>query len=382
MNWNIHTRAYVAFLTFAGLSIFLGTAFYYRHQVSGAPVSRITLPGFQNRLSPLDESTSVIEISETDTDGIKDIPNIVHYVWIVNGAPNFRLDFRAFISIYSSYLYFNPIIIYIHTDATPQEWEEALKSGDQFTKASLNLPPIQYHLVDVPTHTTKGYRLDDVRHRSDFLRVGIVLEFGGIYLDTDVIPIRDILPLRQSGFANVVGNQDEWRINNGVLMSKKGSAMMSIFNTSQHDAFDGRWTTHSVDLLSHLSYRMQAIPHEVLVLGKSAFSPAKWTAEEITKLFGIHEEAEVDRSAENISIRATIPEAVSYWDSRLDRTGKEDWEIDYSGSYLIHAYSGNEGADEPKHLNLKYILGRRSNLARATYPVIRHAIDAGIIKDV
>ena len=56
------------------------------------------------------------------------IPNIVHYVWL-NALDGFSVDFRYFISIYSASYYFQPEAIYIHTDASPECWEEAKRSG-------------------------------------------------------------------------------------------------------------------------------------------------------------------------------------------------------------------------------------------------------------
>jgi hypothetical protein len=158
----------------------------------------------------------MIEVPVIDV--IADVQICSHYIWIIEERSQLRLDFRTFISIYSTYYYSKPDIIYIHTDATPEQWDEAQKSDDQWTTGSLNLPPVKYHKAIVPYETNKGIKIVDIKHRTDFMRVDAVLEFGGLYMDTDVLPIKDIRPLRETGFANVVGNEEVYRINNGILM--------------------------------------------------------------------------------------------------------------------------------------------------------------------
>lgn len=43
---------------------------------------------------------------------------------------------------------------------------------------------------------------------SDFVRTQQLYNYGGIYLDADAVPLRDVRKLRESGFANIVGNED------------------------------------------------------------------------------------------------------------------------------------------------------------------------------
>jgi len=71
---------------------------------------------------------SILSIEPSSERSNNAIPNIVHYVWL-DAHDNFSIDFRHFISVYSASYYFNPEMIYIHTDASPNLWEEAKTSG-------------------------------------------------------------------------------------------------------------------------------------------------------------------------------------------------------------------------------------------------------------
>jgi hypothetical protein len=72
-------------------------------------------------------------------------------------------------------------------------------------------------------------------HKSDFLRMDFLKTMGGIYLDTDVFPLRDLDPLRNFtftvGFDNNV-NPDEKapkKVNNGVLLSSPNSTFLNLW---------------------------------------------------------------------------------------------------------------------------------------------------------
>lgn len=133
------------------------------------------------------------------------IPNYVHYVWLLKDATKLQLSFKMFVSVYSTHLYLAPERVYIHTDASADVWERARTEGDEWTRRVLALPQVVYHHVRAPRTTTKGIDIIHFEHRSDFVRLAVLREFGGLYLDVDAVPLRDVAALRNSGFANVIG---------------------------------------------------------------------------------------------------------------------------------------------------------------------------------
>jgi hypothetical protein len=164
--------------------------------------------------------------------GSPPIPNLVHYVWLLKDPAELRLTFKFFVSIYSAHLFWRPERIYIHTDAAPEVVARARESGTPWTRRILAIPGVELNHVEAPQKTNKGVEIKAVEHRSDFLRLAALREYGGVYLDTDAIPLRDIADLRRSGFRNVVGQQlglVMWEanyLNNGVLIAVPGSNLM------------------------------------------------------------------------------------------------------------------------------------------------------------
>ena len=90
-------------------------------------------------------------------------------------------------------------------------------------------------------------------HRSDFVRLQILKEFGGIYLDTDVFVISNRLhSLREHsfvmGFDNIVFPAKDnipHKLNNGVIVSAVNASFLKIW-TNSYNTFDtSLWDMHS-----------------------------------------------------------------------------------------------------------------------------------------
>jgi hypothetical protein len=58
--------------------------------------------------------------------------------------------------------------------------------------------------------------------------------------------------------------------------------------SEQHRVFNNEWLTHSVELLSTLAYRLQAVPGEVMILEIKAFAPSSWRGDAVEELFNPH----------------------------------------------------------------------------------------------
>ena len=77
------------------------------------------------------------------------------------------------------------------------------------------------------------------------------------------------------------------------MMSKPRNALLGIFMREQHIVFNNEWLTHSVELLTTVAYRLQAVPGEVMILGVRAFAPSSWVVEDVEALFNPHADAVV-----------------------------------------------------------------------------------------
>lgn len=312
-----------------------------------------------------------------------DMPNIVHYVYAMR-MPDAHIEFelRHFIAVYSAYLYFSPDVIYIHTDASKEAIAKAMSSAADapniWTYRIFNLPRVQVRKLVIPETPSQGEELAFIEHRSDLIRPQVLHESGGMYFDFDIYPIRDFAPLREAGYANIMGLKARGRVNNGHMISVKGSHMMRLFNKYQNIVYDGKWLTHSVELLTKLSRRMSLVPGEVIILDKPAFAPSSWRKEDIKTLFG---NTNVTRWEEPATVDTpTMADSNSPLDPYetlwLSPTSKDKKEYDYSETYGIHAY---RISDQNPPVGLPYLLSPQSNFAKAVYPVVKHAVDAGLI---
>jgi hypothetical protein len=159
------------------------------------------------------------------------IPNLVHYVWLIEDRPEFKLGFKFFVSVFSAHHFWRPERIYIHTDASPEIMARA-RTGSRWTRRILAMPELVINHVEAPQTTPRGVKIERTEHKSDFLRMAVLREFGGVYLDTDAMPLRDVAELRNSGFRNVIGQQmglAMWvtgYLNNGVMMSVPNSNLL------------------------------------------------------------------------------------------------------------------------------------------------------------
>ncbi|KAK9234285.1 hypothetical protein V1525DRAFT_367154 [Lipomyces kononenkoae] len=339
-------------------------------------------------MSDRDSSLLAIKYQPALSDGRwPTIPNIVHYVHLMSEPQGeIQLELKHFISIYSASLYFNPDVIYIHTDATDSELERAKSSNETLNKWSrliFNLPKVVVNKETAPDYASNGEKIRNLENKSDFVRAKMVYELGGIYLDWDVHALRDFKPLREAGFANVVGLQLDDLVNSGCYMAIKGSEMMRIWLKYEHIVYDGGWLTHAVILLTDLSRRLVQIPYEVLILDRYALAPSGWWRDDAQALFGSHSQSQAPNLAAADPHRPplTTANAEELWEAGR-ASSREEWEKDYSNSYAIHAFKNIDRGhplDNFDKITLQYVLSRQSNFARAIYPAIQHAVEAGII---
>ncbi|KAH8894418.1 hypothetical protein GQ53DRAFT_857744 [Thozetella sp. PMI_491] len=77
-------------------------------------------------------------------------------------------------------------------DTTPEIYAKAKDSGSIWTRHVLAIPSVNVYYVKTPTSTTKGIKIKVIKHKTDFLRIIALQKFGGVYLDTDAVPLRSI----------------------------------------------------------------------------------------------------------------------------------------------------------------------------------------------
>ena len=96
---------------------------------------------------------------------------------------------------------------------------------------------MEFRVVNVPTKTPKGKEIKEFQHKSDFVRLEVLYEFGGIYLDLDAIPLRSFDRLRKCGFDQIFGRQKNDQIAVGLIVTKKNNLFMKEFLIEAYEVF-------------------------------------------------------------------------------------------------------------------------------------------------
>jgi hypothetical protein len=296
---------------------------------------------------------------------------------------DFSFGFTHFLCIYSAWYYWHPETIYLHTNAIEVSIEDARegKSG-KWNRLIFNMPGLRINHVEPPTVAGNGVAISKLEHKSDFIRVAAVYDFGGVYIDWDAHAIRDIKALRESGFNAIVGREHKGTITSGTFMAKKGNLLIKMWKEEMHRVFDGEWATHSNNAITRLGQRLARLPGEVLIMEQDAFVPGSWEEPDSILLYELHDD--IASNLENVTEGSALP---SYEEGLTDRWDRPQdfppWDRDYSNTYILHAFSPKRHGgpvEDFEHMGPKYVLQRQSNFARLLYPVAKHMYDAGLIE--
>ncbi|KAJ7542199.1 hypothetical protein O6H91_10G094100 [Diphasiastrum complanatum] len=115
---------------------------------------------------------------------------------------------------------------------------------------------------------------------SNLLRLVILYKFGGIYVDTDVIALRDFSTLSNSIGAQSADAFGHWsRLNNAVLIfDKSHPILLQLIRSFTSNFNGGRWGHNGPYLVSSVFERIegQNSSFNLTVLPPRAFYPATW----------------------------------------------------------------------------------------------------------
>ncbi|KFA77470.1 hypothetical protein S40288_11412 [Stachybotrys chartarum IBT 40288] len=312
------------------------------------------------------------------------IPNYVHFVYILSDpSKDFSFEFSHFLSIYAVWFYWRPEIIFLHTnakaDGKPIARARQGRAG-KWNKLIFTLFNLQVNTVEVPTHAGNGKEVQGIEHKSDFVRVRAVYGLGGVYIDWDVHPLRDIKPLRESGFKAIAGRQLGGQVNSGVFMSSKHSKMIELWMEGMNTAYTGGWTTHSNEVITKYSQRLVREPGEMLIMERDAFAPGSWNDDDTDDLFGLRNESS---NLANITQGDLLPSFDESFSDRWDHPDRyPSWARDWSHTYLLHAFTPDRWGHKVigfDHITPRYVLNRTSNFAIAVYPVASYMYAEGLV---
>ena len=162
------------------------------------------------------------------------IPNIVH--WVSPGQNGEYFPYWTYVNAAAIVDVMSPDTFYFHHVIG------CLPSGPWWDVASKVLTLVPHSSLE----HVYGNTVSLLAHRSDVMRLAILVEYGGVYLDTDVLLLRNFSVLLHNDF--VIGIQSPGRTANAVMLASKYAHFTvrwldAYHNFSQHD-----WDRHSVRL--------------------------------------------------------------------------------------------------------------------------------------
>lgn len=203
------------------------------------------------------------------------IPNILHYVHLSEAGRPWKL--HHYLSVKSAYTRcgFDTITIWVDTEPNGEWWD--------LTKLMVNI-----QFVESPSEIF-GKPITQPAHKSDVIRLQVLLEEGGVYVDTDTIFMKSFSGLLENkvvmGQQNINGSEG---LCPAVILSEPNSTFLTQWLMGFKDSFGGgppgspTWCTHSVAYPLWLS---RQIPNELTILNHESFFWPLYHQDHIEMLF-------------------------------------------------------------------------------------------------
>ena len=137
--------------------------------------------------------------------------------------------------------------------------------GEWWERAKKYITPIK---VEAPKEIF-GNPIKSYAHQADVIRLQLLIEEGGIYLDSDTLCLKPLTPLLEDG-GFVMGQEgNEAKLCNAVMLSEKGSEFAKEWLSRYVDFDDDNWAGHSIELPYRLS---KEYPNLIRVMNNKAFT--------------------------------------------------------------------------------------------------------------
>lgn len=185
------------------------------------------------------------------------VPDIIHFIWLT--GPNSRpFSYINYLAVKAAALVHKPSKLLMHCNVAPEDnphWDNASKF---FTLVPCNAP-----------EEIRGVPIKYVQYQSDVLRMEILIQHGGIYIDSDMILLRPLHDLMDSSLT--LAEESPSSIANGVILAAPESEFLKIWQDKIPEAMKSpTWAYHAVVLPVQLFHEY---PHLVTIRDSSYFFP-------------------------------------------------------------------------------------------------------------
>ncbi|KAI9032048.1 nucleotide-diphospho-sugar transferase [Hyaloraphidium curvatum] len=200
------------------------------------------------------------------------VPKLVHFIYGLDQSRVPEFGFIQWLSIVSAYESIRPERIFFWHRGEPRgEWWERAKHFITDRRQARDVTSVF------------GNPIANYAHKADILRLEILIEHGGIYLDQDTVVWRSLDELL--GYECVMGHEGEggWvGLGNAVIIAQPRSRFLSRWLRSYHNFDDANWNYHSIILPRILAAEN---PREVHVLDYTRFFWPLWNENGLQKFY-------------------------------------------------------------------------------------------------
>ncbi|PHH59386.1 hypothetical protein CDD81_3325 [Ophiocordyceps australis] len=212
------------------------------------------------------------------------IPNIVHFVYLQHlpprGSDSGDFGLVEYLAVRAAMVSMQPEAIYVHyrytsgNSALLAEMEAQDEQGGGMMRQNPWLRRLSPHIKLERYSGPVKHWLKHAAHMADEMRLRILLELGGVYLDLDVFALRPWDELRRSRGV-VLGHEGGNRggLCNAVVAARAGSDFIKEWLATYSEAdLDAEWNYHGVVVPKQLASR-----GGVCALAPDAFFWPTWT---------------------------------------------------------------------------------------------------------
>lgn len=163
------------------------------------------------------------------------VPNFVHFVRLGNKS----LSFVEVVCIRAAWIQQSPDILMIHCDncsATKQS---------PFWKHIKDIPRLSLRHIEKP-ETIFGKNISHVQHASDIVRIRVLREYGGIYLDSDCYLVKNLDKYRRYELA--IGWPPGQFVGTQVIAAHKDAEYLRLWYELYHDYRPSEWYYNAGEL--------------------------------------------------------------------------------------------------------------------------------------
>lgn len=176
------------------------------------------------------------------------VPNFVHFVSFGN---NRTFTFVNYLSVLGAYKVQKPDRLLMHYDFLPTgAWWERVKE---------DVPTLELVKRERPKEIG-GRPVDVIFHASDIARLEILLDYGGVYIDSDALFIQEVDDLRH--YPCTLGKEKPPKFISGFIVAEKGALFLQLWlETYKYNYVGHLWDYNSASIPYHIYNKHPKLLH-------------------------------------------------------------------------------------------------------------------------